>query len=97
MLQTRAQTTSPSFAEGPPDSSGSGDRLVRLAKLAAFILVVTAGLQFENPEAMSFAGRIVLNSWIVGAFLLMFRVYWFLSRGQRGDSIALSAAEALLA
>jgi alkane 1-monooxygenase len=79
---------------GPNAEGERGARVIapRIAILAGVLLVLTAGVQFENPEALSFFARFALNAWIVGAFIVMIQVYRRLGDAELGESMRLCAA-----
>ncbi|MCH7868329.1 MAG: alkane 1-monooxygenase [Myxococcales bacterium] len=83
---------------GPNAEGERGLRVVlpRIAILLGVVLVLTVGVQFENPGALSFVGRFALDAWILAAFYTMIRVYRRLSDTKSSEGLRWSAAMGML-
>ncbi len=94
-----SQTTPARAAFFGPNAKGErGARVVlrRTAILLGVLLALTVGVQFENPDTLSFAARFALNAWILGAFTLMIRVYRALKEKDLNDSVCWCVAMGML-
>jgi alkane 1-monooxygenase len=71
--------------------------LALFAKLLASVLVLTMCIQLESPGSMSFAARLLLNGWMMAAFVVMFRVHSKLALLGKSESTSWTVAMAVLA
>ncbi len=83
---------------GPNEAGETGWRvaLPSLAKMAAFLLVVTFGVQFETAPSIPFAAHLLLNAWMFLVFILMIRSFRFLNERWQNEGLSWTAAMGVL-